>query len=54
MSPALQSIFALAIVALAATWLVRRSLAKKKNCGCGDDCGAVSPELRKLQARIKP
>ena len=54
MSPTLQSILALAIVALAVAWLVRRSLAKKKNCGCGDDCGAISPELKKLQSRLKP
>ena len=46
MSPALQSIVALAIVALAATWLVLRSLAKKKTPGCGGDCGCPSDELR--------
>jgi MYXO-CTERM domain-containing protein len=52
-SPSLQTILALALVALAAIWLVRRSLAKKKNCGCGDDCGAISPELKKLQSHLK-
>ena len=46
MSPALQSIVALAVVAIAATWLVLRSLAKKKNPGCGGDCGCPTDELK--------
>jgi len=53
MSPTFQSIAALVVVALAVTWLVRRALAKKKSGGCGDDCGAISPEMKKLQARLK-
>ena len=53
MTPTVQTIMALAIVALAVTWLVHRSLAKKKAGGCGDDCGAVSPEMKKLQARLR-
>jgi hypothetical protein len=54
MSPQLQTATALAIVAITATWLVLRSFTKKKNSGCGGgDCGAVSPEVRKLQARLK-
>lgn len=53
MSPEIQSILALVIVALAVTWLVFRALAKRKNPGCGSDCGAVSPELKRLQARLK-
>lgn len=53
MSPATQTVTALAIVALAATWLVRRWLAKRKSGGCGDDCGAISPEVRKLQRQLK-
>jgi len=46
MSPELQSIFALAVVAVAATWLVARALAKKKNPGCGGDCGCPSDALK--------
>lgn len=46
MSPALQSIIALAVVALAATWLVLRSLAKKKNPGCGGDCGCPAGGIK--------
>ena len=46
MSPALQTIIALAIVALAATWLVLRALAKKKNPGCGGDCGCPTSDLK--------
>ena len=46
MSPAFQTLAALAIVAIAATWLVWRSLAKRKNPGCGGDCGCPSSELK--------
>jgi hypothetical protein len=54
MSPQLQTAAALAIVAITATWLVFRTLAKKRNSSCGGgDCGAISPEVRKLQARLK-
>lgn len=53
MTPQIQTIIALALVALAAAWFVRRALAKKKNPGCGNDCSAVSPEVKKLQAQLK-
>ncbi|OYV00210.1 MAG: hypothetical protein CFE26_24335, partial [Verrucomicrobiales bacterium VVV1] len=45
MSPAVQSFIALALVALAATWLVLRAFAKKKHPGCGGDCGCPSGAL---------
>ena len=50
MTPALQSILALAIVACAAVWLVRRSLAKKKAGGCAGDCGCPSSEVKAAAA----
>lgn len=53
MSPQIQTYAALAVVALAATWLVLRAIAKRKNPGCGSDCGAVSPEIKKLQAHLR-
>lgn len=54
MSATLQTIIALAIVALAATYLAWNFLGKKKQPGCGSEgCGAVSPELKKLQAKLK-
>ena len=53
MSSSLQTIIALAIVALAVTLLVRAFLKKRKSPGCGADCGAVSPEVKKLQAKLK-
>ena len=53
MSTDFQTIAALVVVAIAATWLVLRALAKRKNPGCGDDCGAVSPEIKELQTRLK-
>jgi hypothetical protein len=53
MSSTFQTISALAIVALAVVWLIARAVAKRRNPGCGSDCGAVSPEMRRLQARLK-
>ena len=51
MSPTLQSILALAIVAFAVIWLVRRSLAKKK-AGCGSDCGCAASEVKAAGAKV--
>ena len=53
MSSTLQTIIALAIVAVATALLVRSWLKKRKNPGCGDSCGAVSPEIKELQSRLK-
>ena len=46
MSAQFQTLAALGIVALAATWLIARALAKRKNPGCGGDCGCPSSELK--------
>jgi hypothetical protein len=46
MNPTAQTLLALAIVAGAAVWLVRRSFAKKKAGGCGGDCGCPSSEIK--------
>ncbi|MSU64784.1 MAG: FeoB-associated Cys-rich membrane protein [Opitutus sp.] len=46
MSPAFQSIAALVVVAVAATWLVWRALAKRKNPGCGGECGCPTEKLK--------
>ncbi|MDO8543137.1 MAG: FeoB-associated Cys-rich membrane protein [Opitutaceae bacterium] len=53
MSSDLQTITALVVVALTAAWFIRRAIVKRKNPGCGSDCGAVSPQMRKLQERLK-
>lgn len=54
MSAQLQTILALALVALAATLLVRSWIRKGKKPGCGSEgCGAISPEVKKLQARLR-
>lgn len=53
MSSSLQTISALVIVALAVALLVRSWWKKRRQPGCGDSCGAVSPEIKKLQARLK-
>jgi hypothetical protein len=52
MSADFQTYAALVVVAVAATWLILRAIAKRKSPGCGTDCGAVSPEIRRLQARL--
>lgn len=46
MSPDFQTIAALVVVAVAATWLIARALAKRKNPGCGGDCGCATTELK--------
>lgn len=53
MSASTQTIVALAIVALTAALLLRSWFGKKRSPGCGADCGAVSPEIRKLQSKLK-
>ena len=53
MTPAVQTVIALALVVLAAAWLIRRAIVKRQHGGCGDDCGAISPELKKLQRQLK-
>ena len=55
MSPAVQTVIALALVALAAALLVRGAIRRRRNPGCGSNgaCGAVSPEVRKLQAGLR-
>lgn len=53
MSSSAQTLIALALVALAAAFLLRSWLRKKKSPGCAGECGAVSPEVKQLQARMK-
>lgn len=50
----IQTLLALAVVALTAVWLVRRALRHDPNRGCGGGtCSALSPEVKKLRARVK-
>ncbi len=54
MSSSTQTLIAIGLVALALAFLLRSWLGKKKNSSaCGVACGAVSPEKKKLQARLK-
>jgi hypothetical protein len=54
MSASLQTIIAIVIVVIAAVLLVRSWFKKGKPPGCGSEgCGAVSPEVKKLQALLK-
>lgn len=55
MSSSLQTLIALGLVVLALAFLLRSWFGKKRNssaCG-GGACGAVSPEVKKLQAKLK-
>ena len=51
MTAEIQTLVALALVALAATWLVLRALAKKKNPACGGDCGCPSAKFPSAPVR---
>lgn len=51
MNAEIQTLAALALVAIAATWLVLRTLAKKKHPGCGDDCGCASQKISSTPRR---
>jgi hypothetical protein len=54
MSSSWQTIVALAIVALAAAWLVRSAVRKSRTPGCGSEgCGAISPDARTLLRKLK-
>jgi hypothetical protein len=54
MTPGQQSIEALAIVAVAAGWLLWRALSGRATGGCGcAECQAINPEAKKLQAGLK-
>mgnify|MGYP003408391921 CR=1 FL=1 len=53
MSSEFQTLAAFAVVALAAIGLVRYAFRRRKHSGCGGECGAVSPEVKKLQARMR-
>lgn len=55
MSPEIQTIAALGIVALAVGALAWRTLRRDpaKGCGSSGACGAVSPEVKKLRSRLK-
>jgi len=52
-TPTAQTVIALGLVALAALFLLRSFLRKRGQPGCGSDCGAVSPEIKKLRSRLK-
>jgi membrane protein implicated in regulation of membrane protease activity len=54
MSSTTQTIIVFALVALAAAFLLRSWFGKKKSSGCGNEgCAAVSPEVKKLQVKLK-
>jgi hypothetical protein len=51
MSSSFQTIVALVIAAVAATWLIARTLAKRRNPSCGGDCGCEASDLK---AKVRP
>lgn len=52
MSADIQTLVALAVVVLAAVGLIVRAIRRRNQPGCGHDCGAVSPEVKRLQAKL--
>lgn len=52
MSSTFQTFAAFAVVAVVAIWLVARAIAKRKHPGCGSDCTALSPEIKRLQSHL--
>ena len=55
MNATLQTLVALIIVAATATWLVLRAVAKRKNPGCGGNCGCPATEIKtKLRGGLPP
>ena len=54
MSSDTQTLFALALVGVAAAWLLRGWFGKrKKTSGCAGNCSAVSADVKKLRSRLK-
>ena len=53
MTSEIQSLLALLAVGIAAVWLVRRAFRKGSHGCSGEACGAISPEVKKLQRRLK-
>ena len=55
MSEKFQTAAALLTVAAAAVLLLRHALKRRGRPGCGGDtCGAVSPEIKNLRAKLPP
>jgi membrane protein implicated in regulation of membrane protease activity len=52
MNPQLQTIAALALVALAAAWLGWRWFAKRRNPGCGGDCACPAADAKTKLAKL--
>jgi len=48
-----QTVIALAIVVLAAGGLVWRAVAARGKPGCGDSCGAVSPDAKAFLKKVR-
>jgi ABC-type nickel/cobalt efflux system permease component RcnA len=49
----MQTIAALVLVALAATWLIRRAIRKRRQPGCGDDCACPASEVKDAADRTR-
>lgn len=57
MTAEIQTLAALVVVAIAATALVWRALAKRKNPGCDGECGCPSSEIKfkaKTAGSVRP
>jgi len=47
MSADFQTVAALVVVALTATWMVARAISKRRKPGCGGDCACPTQELKR-------
>ncbi len=52
MTASAQTVAALLIVALASAALIRHAIVSRKT-GCGDGCGAVSPDAKALLKKLR-
>lgn len=55
MSSSLQTLIALGLALLAVAYLLWSWFGPKKKSGCGSagECGAISPDVKRLQSRLK-
>jgi hypothetical protein len=54
MTAGIQTLIALTVVAIAATWLVLRARARRKNPGCGGDCGCPAAAIKVKPGHGRP
>ena len=46
MSPTLQTAATLALLVLTIAWFIRRAIIRRRNPGCGSDCGCPTADIK--------